>query len=175
MAARCRSRTDADVAAASAAALALAASASAICSFIMAAAAFSFLRCSCRAAVFFSCGEQWHNRASVHVPKHIYTTVADVRSELSSVCVFSQAATVACLVHRAQNRHDAASVQATTPHCSMHASGKKHRIQPKAARNTVRTLMEKNMGPSSASHSGSTAVTHCMYSLLVNTSSWYVM
>ena len=34
------------------------------------------------------------------------------------------------------------------------------------------TLMEKNMGPISASHSGSTAVTHCMYSLVVYTSSW---
>ena len=31
----------------------------------------------------------------------------------------------------------------------------------------VLTLMLKNMGPISASHSGSTAVTHCMYSLLV--------
>jgi hypothetical protein len=30
-------------------------------------------------------------------------------------------------------------------------------------------LIEKNIGPSSASHSGSTAVTHCMYSLLVIT------
>ena len=30
-------------------------------------------------------------------------------------------------------------------------------------------LMEKNIGPSSASHSGSTAVTHCMYSLEVIT------
>jgi hypothetical protein len=30
-------------------------------------------------------------------------------------------------------------------------------------------FMEKNMGPSSASHSGSTAVTHCMYSLDVIT------
>jgi hypothetical protein len=36
-----------------------------------------------------------------------------------------------------------------------------------------RTLTLKNMGPSSASHSGSTAVTHCMYSLAVMTSSWY--
>ena len=34
------------------------------------------------------------------------------------------------------------------------------------------TLMEKKTGPSSASHSGATAVTHCMYSLTVNTSSW---
>ena len=33
-------------------------------------------------------------------------------------------------------------------------------------------LMLKKTGPSSASHSGSTAVTHCMYSFEVMTSSW---
>lgn len=38
-----------------------------------------------------------------------------------------------------------------------------------------RTLIEKNIGPSSASHSGSTAVTLFMYSLWVYTSSWYTI
>ena len=34
------------------------------------------------------------------------------------------------------------------------------------------SLTEKNMGPASANQNGSTAETHCMYSLLVITSSW---
>ena len=40
------------------------------------------------------------------------------------------------------------------------------------ARSVSLLLMEKNIGPSSASHSGSTALAQRMYSLLVNTSSW---
>ena len=36
------------------------------------------------------------------------------------------------------------------------------------------SLTEKNIGPSSASHSPSTAVVHCMYSFDVMMSSWYV-
>ncbi|KAF5779862.1 hypothetical protein HanXRQr2_Chr12g0564471 [Helianthus annuus] len=35
------------------------------------------------------------------------------------------------------------------------------------------SFTEKNIGPSSASHCGSTDVAHCMYSFVVNISSWY--
>ena len=44
----------------------------------------------------------------------------------------------------------------------------------RASRVLYDSLTEKNIGPSSASHSPSTAVVHCMYSFDVMMSSWYV-
>nr|GEY73449.1 hypothetical protein [Tanacetum cinerariifolium] len=35
------------------------------------------------------------------------------------------------------------------------------------------SLTQQNIGPNSANHCGSTVVTHCMYSLVLNISSWY--
>lgn len=77
-----------------------------------------------------------------------------------------------CPRHVAVLHSARARCAAATTSSSVNTDAAANQEREEAGGERRQTLMEKNMGPSSASHSGSTAVTLFMYSLCVYTSSW---